>query len=76
MYLVNMYQYALALKCGAYIPGISTDKDMHGLFCCVLLTNSTVPSIRADYACASVVVYLVFTCCAIATWIWYTVINV
>ena len=27
---------------------------------CVLLTNGTVPSVKADYAYASVVVYLVF----------------
>ena len=50
---------------------------MYGLcFSGVLLTNGTVPSVKADYASASVVVYLVFTCCAIATRIWYTVINV
>ena len=42
----------------------------------VLLTNGTVSSVKADYAYASVVVYLVFTCCTVATWIRCTVINV
>lgn len=58
-------------------PEISTDKVMYVLwFSGILLTNGTVPSVKADYAGASVVVYLVFTCCAIATRIWNTVINV
>lgn len=54
----------------ALTPEISTDKFMHGLcFSGVLLTNGTVPSVKADYAYESVVVYLVFTCCTVATWI-------
>ena len=66
-----------ALTVMALTPEIRTDKVMYGLcFSGVLLTSGTVPSVKADYASASVVVYLVFTCCAIATRIWYAVINV
>ena len=80
----HMHQYVFfcfvclfALAVVVLTPEISTDKVMNGLcFSSVLLTNGTVPSVKADYASASVVVYLVFTCCAIATRIWYTVINV
>jgi len=75
IFFVLFCLFALAVV--ALNPEVSTDKVIYGLcFSGVLLTNGTVPSVKADYACASVVVYLVFTCCAIATRIWYTVINV
>ena len=77
MYFCFVLFCLFALAVVALTPEISTDKFMHGLcFSGVLLTNGTVPSVKADYASASVVVYLVFTCCPIATRIWYTVINV
>ena len=57
-----MYFFVLfclfALAVVVLTPEISTDKVMNGLcFSSVLLTNGTVPSVKADYASASVVVY-------------------